>query len=154
MCQRPLTREELIEELNALTKMGGEGYSVYVVDNDWPAYAYTVGLTALNHPELVLFGLERWRLLGLLCQFAEGIRDGHVNPLSNGARTRVGDWNFTAKALPNPRRLLPRAHAIYGRRFRALQLIYPDVHGVWPWEDDCHLFPGQQSLPAEHPGYA
>jgi hypothetical protein len=151
MCERCQIHQELAEEFATRTELGGVGFAVYVVDDDWPEYAYTVGLTGLNHPELVLFGLERWRLFGVLAAYAEDIRDRRRNPLSNGARTSLGEWRFTVVAVPNARQLLPRANAIYGRRFRALQLVYPDVHGVWPWDRRCHLLPGQQGSRADEP---
>jgi hypothetical protein len=62
-----------------------------------------------------------------------------------------GDWEFKAFALPNPGDVVIQANVFYRRKAQqsvpALQLVYPDVRGVWPWEPDCHLFPGQQPMP-------
>jgi hypothetical protein len=87
---------------------------------------------------------------GSLSLIGAGIRDAGV-ALEHEHRLQVGDWLFEARQLPNPGEVLLRANTYYrrppSRAVPALQLMYPDVHGVWPWEPHCHLFPGQQPMP-------
>jgi hypothetical protein len=53
--------------------------------------------------------------------------------------------------MPRPADVVVRANAYYRRRdarsVPALQLVYPDAHGVWPWEPGCRLAAGQQPMP-------
>jgi hypothetical protein len=126
--------------------------SSYCRSNDWPPFAYTIGLWGIGHPELVLFGLDHDKGSGLLHLIGEEVRDSR-KVIDDGDEFCLGDWAFQAFLLPNPGEVVLRANAYYKRKPQrsvpALQLVYPDVHGVWPWEPDCHLFPGQQPMPGE-----
>jgi Domain of unknown function (DUF4262) len=112
-------------------------------------FCYTIGLWSRGRPELCIFGLESAVAGTVLNAVGETIV--HGEQLEDGSGVRVGDWELQAFRVPNPGDILLRANAFYRRKPRqsvpALQLVYPDVHGVWPWEPDSHLFPGQQPMP-------
>jgi hypothetical protein len=116
---------------------------------DWPWPAYTVGLRSRGHPELCVFGLEPMRGHHVLDAFATQVRNGLR--IRDGDDAYLGDRPFRAFAVPNPEDFLTAACSFYEERVPALQLVYSDVHGVWPWEPDCHLFPGSQPMPGEYP---
>lgn len=124
MCVRCTARAELIEKFRTRTEMAGEGFAVYF-GRRWPGHAYTVGLTAMDHPELVAVGMSRWLLTEALSAIAADIRDGLLTPIADGGRARFGTWTFTVVAVPEPRLVLPRADAVYGRRLHALLLVPP-----------------------------
>jgi Domain of unknown function (DUF4262) len=151
------SEERLVQEYERLwrarvrKRLATYGWTVQTVDG-WPPFAYTIGLWRLGHPELVLFGLEPQKAYGLLGVIAE---DVCINGrrVADGDEFFEGDWEFKAFALPKPGQVVARANVFFRRKPRqsvpALQLVYPDVHGVWPWEPDCHLFPGQQPMPGQ-----
>lgn len=116
----------------------------------WPPFAYTIGLWSRGHPELCVFGIEHHQACALLNEIAQRVVDG--------ARVDDGDefecnhgLPLTAFRLPDPGQVVLRANWFYRRKPRnsvpALQLVHPDVHGTWPWEPDCHQFPGAQPMP-------
>jgi hypothetical protein len=125
------------------------GWAAVTVD-EWPPFSYTIGLWHVGHPELVIYGLEPEQAVGLLGTVADGICRAGV-ALDDGDGLTVGDWEFKAVPIPGPGEVVIKANDYFRRRPResvpALQLVYPDVHGVWPWDPLCHLFPGQQPVP-------
>ncbi|HKC26444.1 MAG TPA: DUF4262 domain-containing protein, partial [Jatrophihabitans sp.] len=110
---------------------------------------------AIGHPELVIFGLEPHICQPILNEIADYVIFQDVR-IGSGDEVAVANWRFLAIAVPNPADVVVRANDFYRKPVHnsvpVLQLVYPDVHGVWPWEPHCHLFPGQQPLPGEFPG--
>lgn len=102
-----------------------------------PSFAYTVGLFGLNHPELIVFGLDYSSATGLLNYLGARVHDGgeilpgEVIPWE-GTDTRV-----RVDQLPNPAQLLFAANRYYKRpdeaSVPALQLTW-DVRGAFPGE--------------------
>ncbi|HET9082060.1 MAG TPA: DUF4262 domain-containing protein [Trebonia sp.] len=98
-----------------------------------PAYAYTVGLPRHQRPELVVTGLPYDRAVDLLNSAA-----GHV--LHAGA-PRPGEM-LSLRGKPvieivrvtEPGVHLMGAAALNGPGFSALQLVYADERGHWPWD--------------------
>ncbi len=129
------------------------GFLVLVVDDDLQPFAYTAGLyDTCGHPELVVFGLGRDQAYDVLQFLGERVRDGALR-VADGSELAVPGLPLRAFTLPNPADVVFRANWLGYREpensVTALQLVYPDGHGVWPWEPDCHLFPGQQPMPGE-----
>ncbi|WP_375493409.1 DUF4262 domain-containing protein [uncultured Jatrophihabitans sp.] len=126
------------------------GCAVVHVEGPSLPWAYTIGLwPARGHPELVVFGLDRRHAHDLLnalahsvTQHGDTLADGDVLELSDDPGDRVA--LFT---VPNPGQVVLRANAYVGRdpaeSVSALQVVYPDDLGVWPWEPGCRLARGQ-----------
>ncbi len=97
-----------------------------------PPYAYTVGLAAHDRPELVVTGMPYDRAVGLL-DTAAGLvmngapRPGELLPLRGGPLIEV-------VRVAEPGVHLAVAAALNGPGFSALQLVYADDRGRWPWE--------------------
>ena len=53
--------------------------------------------------------------------------------------------------VPSPSDVVALANTYFRRRPRqsvsAFQLVYPDVHGVWPGQAGCHLSSAEQPVP-------
>ncbi|WP_162458272.1 DUF4262 domain-containing protein [Pseudactinotalea terrae] len=101
-------------------------------------YSYTVGLSAHEHPELVVVGLRRSIAEPALQAAADGagvldrgLRHGdQVHGILAGVALR-------AVSVLDTRRLLPAANELYARPglpVDALQLVYPDRTGRMPWQ--------------------
>ena len=90
-------------------------------------FSYTVGLTLRGLPELVITGkkpVEAGRILNGIAQRTL------VGP---GAGERV--VGFEVVVLPHPEAHLFVATGLFGeRRVSAVQLVWADARGVWPWE--------------------
>jgi hypothetical protein len=107
-------------------------------------YAYTVGLAAHDRPELVVTGLPYDRAADLLNSWAGQVVDsgppqpGELVPLPGGERSgqRLTGSPPVAEVVrvAEPGVHLAVAAAINGPGFSALQLVYADDQGRWPWD--------------------
>ncbi len=128
-----------------------KGEWLVVSVEEWPWLTYTVGLWSQGHPELCIFGLEPVQGQRLLNAVGEQVVAGHR--IDDEDQVLLCEYPLVAFRIPNPGQVVLQANRFYRRNERnsvpALQLVYPDLHGVWPWEPDCHLFPGSQPMPGE-----
>lgn len=105
-------------------------------------FAYTIGLTAHHHPELIIAGLSprtsqrllnnlAARFFGRAQRFASGQR---INDLLDGYDAIIIEGPPTDDLYPGA------AIARYGKdRVRLQQVVWPDEHGRFPWEPDYAL---------------
>ena len=135
-CDNPTATEadylELVRE-----KIDSYGVFLQHVEKDrWrPPFTYTVGLTEVGHPELLVTGLsatKAGRFLnavahGLLAHGAEALVPGQVHVPDDGPAVEVVD-------VAEPTVHLLTAVATYGPALRAVQLVYADDRGRWPWQ--------------------
>jgi hypothetical protein len=105
------------------------------VDRDGyrPPYSYTVGLTELGRPELLVTGLSKERASNVLMAVAEQVLDAEVP--APGTRLRLpGQRPGEIVRVAEPGVHLGVAADLFGERLSALQLVYADVRGRWPWD--------------------
>ena len=109
-------------------------------DDEGPAFAYTVGLFGLGHPELLIFGVYPEDALAVLNDLGEQIMAG-ANLLP-GQLITFAHWphRIVAEAVPNPGDIVFTANRFYQRPDEAsvpvLQLSYDDDAGRFPWEEE------------------
>jgi hypothetical protein len=107
-----------------------------------PGFVYSVGLYhTFQQPEIVLFGLDRCAVMfDVINNIAEAIRQG----------ASVDDWYESREILPGKtcmfRSFEREVYAEYlgdalwfyeGLDFPALQCVWPDDGGCYPWESEC-----------------
>jgi Domain of unknown function (DUF4262) len=99
-----------------------------------PELAYTVGLWGFGHPELVVFGLRVHVATAVLNSLGALVREGSA--LSPGERLSFGAWPHQVHLLdvPHPERVLFQALRTYGRTVPALQAVWNDAAGRFPWD--------------------
>jgi hypothetical protein len=111
------------------------GWAVQGVEQERarPPWAYTVGLTPRDRPELLITGLPLRRCAQLLNGTAARlVRDG---PPSAGERMRLVDGPLVEFVpVENPDVHLLTALALYGPEVRGLQMVWADDRDRWPWE--------------------
>ncbi|MGH3248652.1 MAG: DUF4262 domain-containing protein [Trebonia sp.] len=98
-----------------------------------PPYSYTVGLTELDRPEFVITGLSKRRAADVLIAVAEKVLDGSTP--APGARLRLpGRRLGEVVRVAEPGVHLGVAADLFGERLTAIQLVYADQRGRWPWD--------------------
>lgn len=96
-------------------------------------FAYTIGLTGQGLPELVVTGLRTESAATVLNAAAQYCCDALVPLAGETMRVGIGP-ECEVVALPHPDVHLFTAVDVYGTRVRALQLVWADSRGRYPWE--------------------
>jgi hypothetical protein len=122
------------------------GWFIQGVEKDrWrPEFAYTVGLTMFGHPELLVTGMTYRAGADLLNEVAHELAYHAAPPLVAGDLHLWPDRRLIEVVdLAEPTVHLVMARRMYGSAIRAVQLVYADDHGRWPWQVG---FRGHQSV--------
>ena len=135
-CDNPNATDADYLRLNQ-EKISTYGWFIQFVERDRrrPPFAYTVGLTPLGHPELLVTGLTPRKAGNLLNSIAHGLVSHNDRAYVAGERQV---WPNRAPleviGVAEPTVHLVMATAMYGPRLRAVQLAYADDRGRWPWQ--------------------
>lgn len=119
-------------------------------DDESPAFAYTVGLFGLGHPELLIFGVDPHTAAAILNDLGERVRNGDT--LLPAQLITLEGWTYRIipEEVPNPGDIVFTANRFYQRPAEAsvpvLQLSYDDEDGRFPW-DEGNVDPGRQPRP-------
>jgi hypothetical protein len=133
-CDHPgSTTEDYFEEL--YETIDEQGWAVQHVDSDRTQFAYTIGLSRWRLPELLVTGVSPRRAVRLLNNVGRMVVAG--DPLAPGKQITLpaGPLVETVE-VDQPDAHLKFAVAIFGHRVTALQLVWPDRRGRWPWSAD------------------
>lgn len=144
-CDHPdATHADFLDHMRGLIRR--HGWAIQGVEGDGvhPPWTYTVGLTAYGDPELVVTGMDLVPAAALLNKTI--VHLGHSPRLSPGDQFRLpGQPLVEVVQLTDPTAHLYTAMNIYGLDLRALQLVYADSGGRWPW--DAEFRGGQGGQP-------
>lgn len=99
-----------------------------------PAFAYSIGLHSLGHPELLMFGVPLETAMGVINELGSRVRAGDA--LVSGEVVTFDQWphRVVPEPVPNAEKILLAAVRYYGIPVAALQLSYDDLAGRFPWE--------------------
>ena len=131
-CDHPdKTRADYLDVLRG--KIAAHGWAVQYVEVDRMPFAYTIGLHDRGLPEFLVTGLAPRTALWLLNTFAKRVlRDGRMPPVGEQvwlpARTRV-----ELVTVDHPDAHMGLAVGIEGPAISAIQLVWADGRGRWPW---------------------
>jgi Domain of unknown function (DUF4262) len=95
--------------------------------------AYTLGLTPLGTPELVVTGLRLPRATWLLNEVGLDMLETAVPRPGDELLVEDGPLMEVVR-VAEPSAHLLIAVEFYGPGIQALQLVYSDDHGHWPWD--------------------
>jgi hypothetical protein len=111
------------------------GWAVVGVEDDGihPPVAYTLGLTPRGRPELVVTGLPLPRATWLLNAMASYVLDTAVPRPGESVLVEGGPLMEVVR-VAEPSAHLFAAVEFYGPGIQALQLVYADDGGNWPWD--------------------
>jgi hypothetical protein len=108
-------------------------------------FSYTIGLTAYEHPEVIILGMPYESAQEFLNLIGDEVRRG----ARYGHGTMTGE--FTDDDAPvvfiraEDTQRLTAVDQVYGR-VNALQMVWPDSTGRLPWQDGYRNSPGAQPL--------
>jgi len=133
---------------NALAQIAMGRWAVTGIygDADTTPFAYTTGLTEFGRPELVITGIAP----APACRILNAA--GHR--ITAGAAFSPGDTVDRVLAEPYLPYVLPVVddaeltvtRLLYGPDVEALQLVWPDRYGHYPWEPEFTIDRDQQPL--------
>ncbi|GAB3522542.1 DUF4262 domain-containing protein [Arthrobacter monumenti] len=102
-------------------------------DVDDTALGYTVGLTELNHPEIVVTGRTMEETYIILRELALMVLDhGHV--LDPGMELDLHSRPVFLAPMMEPAKVLLTARDLYGPSLSAVQAVWVDDEGRFPWQ--------------------
>ncbi len=108
------------------------GWIVQYVEHDRRPWAYTIGLHGHGLPELLVTGLAPKKAVWLLNTFAKrtlaGLSSAPGDQVSLPAGTRL-----ELVRIARPDAHLDMAIAVEGPGITAVQLVWADGRGRWPW---------------------
>lgn len=98
--------------------------------------AYTIGLADIGHPEVFVFALSAESAHGILNDVAKRAREGAL--LVNERLLELASMPITLKPVEPAvaADYIVQANVRAGRDLPALQLVWPDPEGRFPWEKD------------------
>lgn len=126
------TTEEYLDVLRATIRE--HGWAVQYVESENRPFAYTVGLHGRGLPELLMTGLPADTACRVLNSIAHMIvDDGTV--LAPAMHIDYKDrFLIEVVEVEHPEVHLKFTVALFGPRVRALQLVWADGKGCWPWD--------------------
>ncbi|HTY34079.1 DUF4262 domain-containing protein [Mycobacterium sp.] len=134
MCDHPgSTVDDYLDVIRG--KIRGRGWTVQYVEDRVP-YAYTIGLAGHGLPEFLMTGVSPLRALEVLGGLAESAAEvvWDVDAPKPGARLALpGPTLIEVVEVEHPDAHMNVAIAIHGSEVRALQLVWADARGRWPW---------------------
>ncbi len=118
-----------------------EEWGWYVISvADEPRFSYSIGLFEhFKHPEIIVFGLDSQRSHRIVNDAGRRIREGHRYTLGVRYSDLLKDYDCEFRVVDPTRYdgfLNYALHYYRGSSFPALQLIWPDTHGNFPWDSD------------------
>lgn len=133
LCDHPeATRDDYFDLLRE--KMRKNGWAIQYVEDRIP-FAYTIGLFDCGLPELLVTGVSPPRAMRLLDAAArEAMRGLTFTP---GEHITLGTGPLIEIVeVDHPDAHMGWAVAFGGPETRAMQLVWADGHGRWPWAPD------------------
>jgi hypothetical protein len=110
-------------------------------EGDDPPFTYSVGIEHnFKAPELVVIGLKPEISQFIINEYCSRVRSGEVfEPGQRSSGFVEGfDCQLGAVHIEHYREHFGWDIWFYdGSDFRVMQLIYPTVEGVWPWDDEA-----------------
>lgn len=133
-CDNPdATYDDYLDHMRGIVHRSG--WAVQGVERDGlrPPLAYTVGLTAVGRPELIVTGMGVTRAMRFLDEAAAHLLHAAM-PAPGEQVALTGGPLIEIVEVAEPAVHLRTTAAIYGPGLRALQLVHADAHQHWPWD--------------------
>lgn len=136
----------LVETLIRVKQYGVAIQGVFYSSDDpdpGPNFMYTIGLAPHGKPELIEFGLPQQVGHHIMNDIAFRIINGEVELRPGDTiEQMVVDYPVKVVAVRDSWEHLTVANRLYGNpdgALPALQLVFPDLNGLFPWEPGCEF---------------
>lgn len=136
----------LIGIVDTITKHGLAIQGVFRGEDDpqtEPNFHYTVGLAAIDKPEIIAFGLPMNVGHAILNALGFAIlHSGFEVEAGDEISEVVADYTVKMINVDNSWEHLTVANQLYGNPdgvLPALQMVFPDEDGLFPWEPGCDV---------------
>ena len=130
-CDNPdKTLDDYLDVLRSTIRK--HGWAVQYVEGDRMPYAYTIGMHQRGLPEFLVTGLPPKRALWLLDTFAKRTLAGRPPVPGNQVWLPAGT-RVELVEIDHPDAHLYMAVNIEGPDISAVQLVWADGRGRWPW---------------------
>jgi len=133
-------------------------HCLHVHDRDTiPHWSFSIGVfESWQHPELVVFGLKEETAHTLLAQLVNRVKEGERFTVEHDYDDILDDYSCRFVTV-DPQwyaAFLGYAQWFYESAdgFPALQLVWPDKGGRYPWDDGFAITDGTQPVLAESAG--
>ena len=138
--------EDVAELADLIDQYGWAVRHVVRAPDDESAHlSYTVGLTGMDHPEVVVQGLPPDAANAFLNDVGQQVRDGVRFEAGQVTTDLTDDERPMAFLAVEDADELTVAGQMYGA-VQALQLVWTDSAGVFPWQLGYDLEPDRQPL--------
>lgn len=153
-----LTDEEIAENFRTLTEKieldiaGPKHCSLMSVfhplagddeDANFVPFTYTIGLTDMGWPELIIAGLQSITAGRLLNDLVKKCMDDLGPPVAGLEVHKVANFPLRFQTISDAQRdqylawAVGRQERVGGPEPQVLQVIYPDINGKWPDDPQC-----------------
>lgn len=130
-----MTQDEALEK--TVRTVARYGWQLVMVSGTAtePAFGYTVGLTELQHPEILVTGRCQDDTVALINELVDMVR-GHGHTLMAGMVLPLEARDVYLAPVERPEGVVLTAVSLYGPRATALQAVWADDDGWLPWEHE------------------
>jgi hypothetical protein len=112
-------------------------------DEEGPGFAYSIGVGKTFHqPELVCFGLDDELLPSVVNEVCDRMADGERFTDGGKVPSLIAGRDCVLRRVERARYadFLPFARWFYGNDdFEVLQIVWPDEHGRYPWDEGFQM---------------
>lgn len=112
---------------------------------DSPPFAYTAGLSVLGFPELIIVGVPDDVSHPILNNVGRGFVDRSIAAKHGTVMDSVASmdselFRVSVGAMHQYMSLCRKVSQRKNGGFKALQVVWPDEEGLFPWEDGCNHY--------------
>jgi hypothetical protein len=128
-----------------LAKYGWSAISVFPTEeNPGDRFTYTVGLD----PELIVVGIHADAAHSVLSRAADLIKDGEKFEPGTEREDVLHEYPVALRPVADHfrRDYMRAAEVLRGEDFQAVQLVWPDKEGRFPWDDEYEYPADAQTL--------
>lgn len=112
-----------------------------VFGENMPKFSYTIGFKeTLNHPEVIMSGLDTDLMHNLLNDIASLIKKGDIFSEGDTSNEVLKDYpvKFISVSKENIQEYLRAASTYYGEgNFQVIQCVWPDNQGLFPTKTEA-----------------
>lgn len=111
--------------------------SVFDSTGESPSFTYSTGISkSLDAAELIIIGLPNKLASSVVNNYMRRIREGEKFEVEKFYPDFLANFDITfgSVSAKSKEEFLLSSCWFYEKKFEALQLVFPNTSGVWPWD--------------------